>query len=293
LVPLIRGFINPSVVIIQKELLFKKDFFFRSTIFIFDSFASVFFVLLLRSPSGIVLGLIFGAMLEVMISIAFLRPIPKLEIKKNYVKQIFHKGKWVTFSGVFNYLYHNLDDVVVGRLAGIGSLGLYGMAYNFSTLPISEIADVLSKVTFPVYVKIGGDINRLKKAFFKTIIFVSLLSFPLGLVIIIFPSQIIHLVLGENWIEAAPALQILGIFGIIRAISGTTSSLFLAVQKQKYVAVVTFVSFVALGIFVIPLVLLYGIVGASIASVIGAIAALPVMAYYTHRVLYINEKSRS
>lgn len=290
-VPLIRGFINPSVVIFQKELQFKTEFYYKSTIFVIDSFSAVLFVFLLHSSIGIVLGLIVGATTELVLSFVIAKPLPAFKFNKKQTADILHRGKWITFAGVFNYLYQNFDDIVIGRIMGVYSLGLYGMAYKISTLPISEVADVISRVIFPVYVKIAGDRARLWKAFVKTTLMVSALSIPLGVLCMVFPKEIILIALGDKWISAWPALQILGLFGIIRSISGITSSVFLAVNKQEYVAVVTFVSFAALAASIVPLVLNYGILGGAIASVIGAIASLPFMLFYTRKVLFRYEKS--
>lgn len=289
LVPLVRGFINPSVAFLQKELQFQKEFYLKSFIFIIDALTSVILVYFLKSPSGIIYGLLVGGVVEVILSFLVVSPRPYFEFKVLHIQHILHRGKWVTVSGIFNYLYHNIDDVLVGKIINIGSLGLYSMVYKISTLPISEVADVISRVSFPVYVKIAGDKVRLKTAFLKTGISVSLLSIPLGALCILFPKEIILIILGEKWISAWPTLQVLGFFGIIRSISGTTSALFLSVNKQEYVALVTFVSFIGLIVTIVPLINMYGIIGAAIASVIGSVVALPIMAYYTVKIFY--EKS--
>jgi len=44
--PLLRGFINPSEVIFQKELRFKSEFFFRIAIFALDTIVSIILVIL-------------------------------------------------------------------------------------------------------------------------------------------------------------------------------------------------------------------------------------------------------
>src|SRR3972149_7798883 len=48
-VPLIRGFINPSIVKFQKELAFNKEFAFRSSLFFTDSLFAIGIGILTRS----------------------------------------------------------------------------------------------------------------------------------------------------------------------------------------------------------------------------------------------------
>jgi len=284
LVPFIRGFINPSVVKFQKELQFKREFWFRSTIFLFDATVAVVLGVITGSVSSIIFGLIAGAFLEVLMSFVFVKPIPSFSFESKLIKKIISRGKWVTGAGVFQYVFRQGDDIVVGRFLGESPLGLYQVAYKISTLPISEVSDVVSRVTFPIYTKMAGNLERLKKAFFKTTLAVSVLVIPFGLIIFLFPRQIILLILGANWLEAVAVLKVLAIFGVIRAVSNSVFALLLAVEKQEYITAITFVSILGLGASIIPLVRNYGIVGAAIATIVGSVVAIPFVIYYLFRV---------
>jgi len=67
LVPFLRGFINPSVVKFQKDLLFHKEFAYRILVFTVESIVSVLGVIILRNPYGLVYGLVAGAVFELVI----------------------------------------------------------------------------------------------------------------------------------------------------------------------------------------------------------------------------------
>ena len=285
IVPFIRGFINPSLVKLQKELKFKKEFWFRSTIFLFDAGVTVILALTIRSATSLVWGLIAGAALEVLLSFIFTRPTPKLSFEKAKAKQIINRGKWMTGAGIFQYLFRQGDDAVVGKILGTSSLGLYQVAYKISSLPISEVADVIARVTFPVYMKISEDKKRLKDAFYKTVLAVSVLVIPFGLVIFLFSREIILLILGDKWLEAVPVLKVLSIYGVIRAVINPSLTVFLAVKKQELVTLITFFSILGLAVSIVPLVIKFGIVGAGISTIIGSIVSLPFVVYYSWKVL--------
>lgn len=277
LVPLARGFINPSIAKFQKDIRFNMEFYYRSSIFFIESLATIILILILRSPIGLVWGLVAGAIFEVFLSFLIIKPTPRYTFDKHLFRDVISRGKWVTLSGIFGYLFHNGDNIVVGRKIGVSALGIYDMTYRISILPITEVADIIAKVVFPVYVKISHDSKRLKMAFFKTILIVSLLCIPIGVIFIIFPKEIITLLLGSRWIEAVPVLRILAIFGVVRAISGISSTVFLAVDKQEYSAAVMFVSFMVLAITIIPFIDIFGITGAGLSALAGSIAALPLI----------------
>jgi len=285
-VPLVKGFINPSIIKLQKELMFNKEFYLRTFIFFIDAIVAVLVTLITKSPAGIIWGLIIGAVLEVTISFMIVKPVPKLIFQVDIFKKVFNRGKWMTLASVFNYLFHNVDDIVVGKILGMSSLGLYDFAYKFSMLPITEVGDVVSKVTFPVYTKIAKDIDRLKKAYLKTLIATAILVLPLGVILFSFPHIIIK-IFGDQWGRAASVFQILAVFGVVRAILNSTSPLFLAMKKQEYLSSITLVSFVVLAFTIIPFVQKFGINGAAYSVLISTFCTIPLIIYFLIKIFKI------
>lgn len=284
IVPFLRGFINPSVVKFQKELRFQQEFIYRFTIFFLDASIAIIATFILHDPLGIIIGFIVGAVVELVLSYVMVKPTPVLNINKEYFMKIIHRGKWVTGSGIFNYLFHNADNIIVGRLLGTTSLGIYQMSYSFSMLPITEIADVFARVTFPVYAKIAEDKKRLQTAFIKTTFVIALLAVFIGSILILFPKEIVLFILGDKWIPVITILPTLAVFGVIRTISGSSSALFLAVGKQEYLTMITFISILGLIIPIYPLVLQFGILGAAYSAVIGSVVAIPFYYYYSLKI---------
>jgi O-antigen/teichoic acid export membrane protein len=285
-VPFVRGFINPSIVKFQKELKFHKQFYYSTSIFLVETLVSIALVILTRSVYSLVWAMIISALFEVLISLIVIKPTPRLEFELPLFKRVFNSGKWITASTIFNYFYQHSDDMVVGRLLGSGSLGLYDMVYRISLVPLTDIGDVLATVTFPVYVRISEDKKRLRRAFFRTLGVVILLVVPVGGVLFLFPEFIIKLVLGEKWIAAAPVLRVLGIFGIVRSISSFGSTVFLSIEKQNISMIISFVGFLGLAFTIVPLVMAFGIVGAAVSALIGTSLTIPVIVYFIYKHFY-------
>jgi O-antigen/teichoic acid export membrane protein len=289
LIPLIRGFINPSSVRFQKDLEFNKEFFFRTGIFITDSLVAIFTAFYLKTASSLVWGMLAGVIFEVVVSHLFIKPKPKLNFEKNKFKKVIERGKWVTLSSFLQYLFTNTDSTAVGKIINSTYLGYYQMAYKISTLPITEISNVFYNVTFPVFSKFQNDKERFKKAFVKSTLAIGLITIPVGLIIFFFSKEIVLLLLGNNWIEVVKPLKILSIYGILRAVFAEVPAVFLALKKQEYVAISTLVSVIGISISIIPLVKNYGILGASYSALIGVGLAMPIMLYYLHKLLWKNE----
>ena len=288
LVPIIRGFINPSCIKYQKNLEFNKQFKYDSVVFFVDAFFAILLGVITKSENSLIYAMIISTTLEVVLSFVYFNPKPKFAF--DFVKslKVINRGKWITGAGIANYLFQNIDDIVVGRVLGTTSLGIYQQAYKISTLPISEVGEVFNKVTFPIYVNLTADIKRLRRAFLKTLVIICILVIPFGFIVFTYPIQIIRFVLGETWITAAPVLQLLAIYGSIKAIVNSFYSLFLGISKQEVVTYITLISVICLVIILYPLINLFGILGAGYATIIATLFSLPLLIYYY--VKYFNFK---
>lgn len=282
--PLIRGFINPSIVKFQKNLLFAKEFIFRFLIYFLDASVAILVALVTHSALSLVYGLLAGAIFEVFASHLFVKPNPRLKFVKDKLKLIIKRGKWVTFAGIFNYLFENIDDAVVGRLLNTTYLGTYQIAYKVSSLPMTEVSDVIQKVTFPVYSKMAEDKERLKKAFIKSLLATSIAVLPIGLILFFFSQEVVLILLGPKWLSVVPVIKVLSFFGVVRAITETTYPLFLSLKKQKYVSIITLFSILGLIITIFPLVKNFDIVGAGFSSLTGALFAIPITVYLLNKI---------
>ena len=276
LVPLIRGFINPSVVNLQKQLKFNREFFYRIFLFIAEAFVSVGLALITQSTFSLVLGMIFGALIEVLLSLFIFKPKPKLIFSKPVATEIWNNGKWITAAGIFNYLYQNGDNLVVGRLLGSSQLGVYDYAYKLSSTPITEIGDVFAKVSLPVYVTLHNNPGKLRQVFKRNSTLVIFIAFIFSISLYFLADPIVNLLLGSQWTQAIPIIKVLSIYGFSKSVVGTMFPLFLSQEKQKYVTIITLFSILGLSITIIPLINAYGVVGAGVSASIGTLISLPV-----------------
>ncbi len=290
-VPIIRGFINPSIVRLQKDLLFRHEFLFKSGLFLVDAVVSISLALITKDPTSLVWGMIASGCLEITISFLLFRPTPRFHLNIATASRVIHRSKWMTVAGILAYLYQNGDNFVVGKMLGEASLGLYSSAYKISSMPISEVSDVIARVTFPIFVKISDNKERLQKAFSKTTFLVSGISVIIGLGVYLFADPIVSIILGPGWIGVVPVLQVLSIYGVSKSIVNSTYPLFLATKNQNYVTIVTAISTICLAIFIVPLIQRFGLIGAGYAAIIGSLAAVPVSLVFVKRVFQKYEKT--
>lgn len=284
LVPFLRGFINPAIVTLQKNLKFRQDAFYKFSISTIEDISTIIFSLITLSVFSLVFGMIVGVIIEVILTFIIVREKPRFSINRLHLGKIVGRGKWVTLAGVFDYFFEHTDDVAVGRLLNVSSLGIYQYSYNLSTLPLKSVAQQLGRVTFPVYVKLAEDKQRVKRAFVKTFWLTLAVVVPFGILLFFLSDPAVRIILGDKWLPAIPVLRVLALFGVVRALTNLFNPLFLAFKKQEYVTITTLVSIVVLGILIVPMTLSFGLVGAGASALIGSAFGLPTSFFLFNKV---------
>ena len=268
---LLDGFANIGVVYFQKELEFNKQFFYEFSGIMADFVVVVSTALILRSVWALVFGLLASSMVKLIVSYRIHPCRPHLSLDLAKAKELFGFGKWILGSNIVVFLFSQGDDGFVGKLLGAASLGLYQMAYRISNAPTSEITDVFSRVAFPAYSKLQGNLQGLRQAYLKVLQFSAFLSIPLAGGIFILAPEFTQIVLTVKWMPMVPALQVLTLFGVLRSISATAGNVFPGVGKPQIATKWNSIRLGLLAAVIYPLTIRWGIMGASIAVVLAQI----------------------
>lgn len=286
LVPLVRGFINPAIVTFQKELQFRKDFKFKIIIVTTDALFAITFAVIYQSPISLGIGLLAGAVAEVILSHIYINPRPKFNYQKSYFSEIIHQGKWITSAGIASYFSLKLPDISIGRLLSTQALGLYQMAYRFAILPLEEIGEVINKVSFPLFVKISQDQSRLRVAFLKNASVYLIASSVYTVTLLICAPLITQIFLGSQWLEIIPLMRLLVIAGFLYSVNNLTNPLILALNRQKQLSHLTFIRLITILISILPLAFSFSIYGIVIALILSLITPLPYRFYLLKKDLW-------
>lgn len=275
LIPLLRGFINPAVIQYQKNLQFGNEFKFRSVIVFVEVAASVVIALITKSENALVWGMVCSVITEIIMSFVIIKPRPKFKFDFAKLKNMINLGKWITGAKVFDYLFAHLDDIVVGKLLGAYSLGIYQQSYRITSLPVIEISESFQRVTFPHYSKMIENKESIKSTYLKTLTYTVCLVVPFALILYLFPTQIIILVYGSGWLSAVPVIKVLAIFGVTKTLANSVFPILLAYKRQDLVMGLTLIGIIALAITIYPLTLKFGLVGAGISTVLASLVMIP------------------
>jgi len=171
----------------------------------------------------------------------------------------------------------------VGKLLGTTALGFYQLAYRISNMPATEIHHVISQVTFPAYSKLQDNIPKLREAYLKVLQVTAFLSSPIAGLIFVLAPDFTKIFLGEKWMPMVPAIQVLALAGLVRSIGITP--IFSSVGKPKIEPRWQMIRLFVLAIFIYPLSVQWGILGASVAVLLSALVSTIGFNYMTIKII--------
>ena len=231
-VPLIRGFINPAIVSLHKDMLFFRDSLYRLSLVIVDMICAIAFAFVLKSSMAFILGMVSAAVFEVAITFIFLKARPRFAYIPSRAKEIYQNAKSLNLAMALGYAVQNVDNLIVGKVVNTTSLGLYAQGYSLSHKFNLELSKSVQHATLPVYVRILKDKPRLRKAFWKSTLGSIGLFILASAPLIFFPKLFVDIILGGGkWIGVIPILPYLAIAGIIQSFVLLGQNLFTSVKS--------------------------------------------------------------
>ena len=145
------------------------------------------------------------------------------------IRSMVRFGSTITLTGVVVYVASNFEKVLLGRFWGADAIGLYGRAYQLSRIPTDSLNSAIGEVAFSALSRLQDDPVRLKSYFLKGYSLVLALTVPATLACGTFADDMIHVLLGPRWKDAATIFQLLAptilVFAIANPLSWLVSSI--------------------------------------------------------------------
>jgi O-antigen/teichoic acid export membrane protein len=115
------------------------------------------------------------------------------------------------------------DDFLIGTMLGSFQLGLYSVAYRLLTVLQDSLIGVALGVAFPTFSRLQGDPDRLARGYFRVSQLIFSITGATFVFVALTSNEIVPLLLGRQWIEAAPIMSVLALSGVAFSIVGTNT----------------------------------------------------------------------
>lgn len=265
----IRSLENIAVVEFRKQLQFEKEAKYRLIIKLIGFSITIPLALIMKSYWALVIGQLSLNIATFGLSYVFKRYRPHLSFEK--MGEIFRFSRWLFLNNSISFIRFNISHFVIGRLSGARSLGLFGMAYQISTLVSTELVAPINRAVFPGYSKMVDDRGKLVNTYLDVMGGIMMIALPSALGIAVTADVVVPFLLGENWIDTIPLFKILAIYGAIHSLTSNSVFIFYALAKPQ---ILTRIAILEVS-FIVPLMYLmthhWGSEGAALALLITVI----------------------
>lgn len=286
---LIGGFENIGTVAFRKDLNFSMEFKFLLAKRLAAFAVTVSLALAYRSFWALIAGTVAGKLIAVFISYRLHPYRPRLTLAAR--ADLLHFSKWIFISNLIQFLHSRSTDFILGRTVGSHGLGIYNIAAEIAAMPSTELVAPLNRAVYPAYAQLATAPDKLHERFLEVFGIISLIAFPVAVGLYCVSGLVVSVLLGPQWQEAVPIMQIVGLAGLIGALQGNMYLVFLAMGQPKTNTLLTGALLVVSLPAIIFASLQYGVVGAAYAHLFAALMGFVGIIVVFYRVTGMPKRS--
>jgi PST family polysaccharide transporter len=153
---------------------------------------------------------------------------PTWNLSYHKIKRHLYFGINLQVGSLLNYCARNVDDLLIGKVIGSSTLGVYQMAYSLMLWPLQKVSRVVGEVMFPALSTIQGNKEHVKRVFLRVTGYIAFITFPMVLGILVIAPSVVYALLGERWVGVIPIFKVLCILGLTQSIATNTGWIFLS-----------------------------------------------------------------
>ena len=220
--PLLKGLLRATALILviwplasiqNTMLIIRVDFKSKTTISLINALVSgavgIYFAYMGKGPWALVAQSIASAVTATILTIAFVRWIPKLVFSKESFKRLFSYGSKLLGSSIIQTVYAHIYPMIIGKKYLASDVGLYTRAGQFPNMTNAAFTSAMNQVAFPILSQIQDDDERLIRVYEKYIQVLCFLTFPVLMGLCGCARPLVSFLLTDKWIECVPMMQII------------------------------------------------------------------------------------
>ena len=203
------------------------------------------------------------------------------------LKSLFNYGSKRLFTCMIDYGFNKAYDITIGKFYSPANLAIYNRAYTTESLFSGTFFGVFNRVTFPVFVQMQDDNERLRYNIRRFLIICSMLIFTIMLTLIVLAEPLFHFLYSSKWDETIPFFQVVCIAGLFAPIASILGSVLLAKGKASKFLYLSIIQKV-LTIVVILITFQYGIIYMIFGQVLLRLIEIMLLSHYINLIIRYN-----
>ena len=231
LILIIIGLNNPAVSLLKRKFNYSKIF----KLALLAKFISFTVTISIAYYTHSYWALIIGTICHYSVSTIgsyFISPFkPKFCLKR--FEQQWQFSKWILLRGFTGYIRSKGDAFIIAKAFSTSEVGLFTIAKEFAMLVYDQIAIPLADIILISVQKAKKEQKNIAEIVEKYLLVLMCLILPVICLLSLLSESIVVVILGEQWLPAAPILSILTLLGVSASITVVFTSTLTALKQTK------------------------------------------------------------
>lgn len=156
---------------------------------------------------------------------------PALRFHFSEVRSFLGFGGSLVANNVVNQINLTIDLLLGGRMLAAAQLGLYSVPRDLVLRVQGVVNPIITRVTFPLIAQVQLDTDHVRRIYLRAVNMTASTSMPIYMGTAFFADEVVTILLGDGWAASASILQVLAIWGALRAIGNPVGSLLLGMGR--------------------------------------------------------------
>jgi PST family polysaccharide transporter/lipopolysaccharide exporter len=262
---IITSLTNVNTIAHQRNLDFRRLTFLNQLSAAVSLIVTTILAYWMRSVWALVVGQIIAVSIYSVLSYHFVGGRMRFGFDSIVARDLLRYGKFITGSSIVVYVASELDSAAIGKILGTEMLGYYALALTIANLATANLSKVASAIMMPAYSRLQSDQAALRRAYLGSLELVLAITMPATGGLLLLAGPIIGVLYGNDWLVATEPLQILAVFGLLRAMASFSGYLFEGLGRPKVAFQLGMLRLVIIVPLIVPMAQRFGLAGVAVA----------------------------
>lgn len=265
----ITGFQAVPLGLLQRDMDYRRLSISEAVMYLVQAVVTVAAALLGLGYWSLVLGVLLGKGTNAVL-VSVWKPLFFRYPRWKDIRAPLEFGRQAAIGGLAWSAYIHSDGIVVGRMLGDSTLGIYRMAMNLASAPAEKISMLIMRTAGPLFANLQSDMALARRYFLILSDTLSLVVVPAMVGLILVAPEAIRVVLGAKWLPAATPMAWLAVYMIVTTMNTLIGQVLVSQRQTQFTMRMSLLNCVVMPVALVAGAYWRGMSGAAAAWVIAS-----------------------
>ncbi len=222
---------NPAFLTYNRRQDFSRESLVQVSGKVLSVAVTIYFAFKLESFYALIIGIAFSYSWTTIGTYVLWPYLPRINLRD--MRDVFHFGVWLTAAKALNTVSTKLDAFILQKIIGPAAVGLYSVAKETTAMVEEQLMMPVRRAVLPAMARAQDDIAELRRLYVESLAAVFAVVGPFAVGMALVASDFVALLLGAQWVDAVPLLQILAINLALHLFTANYQVVFMSLGQTK------------------------------------------------------------